>query len=295
MRLTMSADEPRETPNQIQKDQEEKSIVELLAEERFQKDNQVLNESQSSQEMKIQDLEIQKQQCLEEMKEWMNELGIREYRKEEIDFVYRRKCEDKIFELKDRFNCLSIEIGKITQEAKELRESEARVQSQKIFIDDDDDDLGFYAVHPNTIHIPVSQNVEPKDSLIMGDEHINITPETEAISVETLVSNPSESDDFSLGECNLFDIDDSFSKKVTSRLAHLAPLSPEIVVSLWIVDIPLREKLVESYLLIEKINAFSLSPLSIFFLLLSDFSSPTPISSYNLPHPLLSPLWILLL
>ncbi|GKB90630.1 hypothetical protein Tco_0962902, partial [Tanacetum coccineum] len=29
---------------------------------------------------------------------------------------------------------------------------------------DDDDNLGFYAVHPNTIHTPVSQNVEPKDS-----------------------------------------------------------------------------------------------------------------------------------
>ncbi|GKG57731.1 hypothetical protein Tco_0587329, partial [Tanacetum coccineum] len=61
----------------------------------------------------------------------------------------------------------------------------ARVQSRKIIIDDDDDDLGFYAVHPNTIHIPVSQNVEPKDSLIMGDGHINTTLETETISVET--------------------------------------------------------------------------------------------------------------
>ncbi|GJT29883.1 hypothetical protein Tco_0910158 [Tanacetum coccineum] len=277
-----------------QKDQEEKSIAELLAEERFQKANQVLNESQSSREMRIQDLEIQKQQCLEEIKEWMNDLGMREYRKEEIDIDYRRKCEDKIYELKDKFNGLSIEIRKIIQEAKELRESEARARIQKIIIDDDDDDLGFYAVHPNTIHTPVSQNVEPKDSLIMGDGHINTTPETEAISVETLVSNPSESDDFSLGECNLFDIDDSYYEKSTSRLAHLAPISPEIVevcvddddtdddddhdddvydcadieedggeidfdISK-IVDISLREKLVESYLLIEKINAFSLSP-----------------------------------
>ncbi|GJU69044.1 hypothetical protein Tco_1255303, partial [Tanacetum coccineum] len=189
---------------------------------------------------------------------------------------------------------LSIEIGKITQEAKELRESEARVQSRKIIIDDDDDDLGFYAVHSSTIRIPVSQNVEPKDSFIMGDEHINIVPETEAISVEILVSNPSESDDFSLGECDLFDIDDSYYEKSTSRLAHLALISPEIVEACVddddtdddddydddfydcvdieedggeidldiskIVDISLREKLVESYLLIEKINAFSLSP-----------------------------------
>ncbi|GJZ05294.1 hypothetical protein Tco_0538569 [Tanacetum coccineum] len=37
----------QETSNQIQKDQEEKSIVELLAEERLQKANQALNESQS--------------------------------------------------------------------------------------------------------------------------------------------------------------------------------------------------------------------------------------------------------
>ncbi|GJZ57483.1 hypothetical protein Tco_0612977 [Tanacetum coccineum] len=93
----------QEIPNQIQKDQEEKSIAELLAEERLQKANQVLNESQSSQEMRIQDLEIQKQQCLEEIKEWMNDLGIREYQKEEIDIDYRRKCEDKIYELKDKF------------------------------------------------------------------------------------------------------------------------------------------------------------------------------------------------
>ncbi|GKF86887.1 hypothetical protein Tco_0254714, partial [Tanacetum coccineum] len=63
----------------------------------------------------------------------------------------------------------------------------------------------------------------------MGDGHINTIPETETISVETLVSNPSESDDFSLGECNLFDIDDSYYEKSTSRLAHLAPISPEIV------------------------------------------------------------------
>ncbi|GJU72393.1 hypothetical protein Tco_1263798 [Tanacetum coccineum] len=72
----------QEILNQVQKDQEEKSTVELLAEERIQKANQDFNESQFPQEMRIQDLENQKQQCLEEMKEWINELGIREYRKE---------------------------------------------------------------------------------------------------------------------------------------------------------------------------------------------------------------------
>ncbi|GJW24910.1 hypothetical protein Tco_0038721 [Tanacetum coccineum] len=268
----------QETPNQIQKDQEEmRYLRERLLKERLQKANQALNESQSPQ---------------------------KNIQKEEIDIDYRRKCEDKIYELKDKFNGLSIEIRKIIQEAKELKESEARARIQKIIIDDDDDDLGFHAVHPNTIHTPVSQKVEPKDSLIMGDGHINTTPEMEAISVETLVSNPSYSDDFSLGECNLFDIDDSYYKKSKSRLAHLAPNLPKIVevcvddddtdddddydddfydcvdieedggeIDLdisKIVDISLREKLVESYLLIEKINTFNLSP-------------PIPISPTNYP------------
>ncbi|GKB79164.1 hypothetical protein Tco_0946059 [Tanacetum coccineum] len=161
----------QETPNQIQKDQEEKSITELLAEERLQKANQALNEKS--------------------------------------------------------------------------------ISSLKL-----NDNLGFYAVHPNTIHTPVSQNVEPKDSLIMGDGIINTIPETETISVETLVSNPSESDDFSLGECNLFDIDDSYFEK--SKVDG-GEIDLEISRS---VDFSSsgRKKLVESYLLIEKINAFSLSP-----------------------------------
>ncbi|GJW91180.1 hypothetical protein Tco_0168733 [Tanacetum coccineum] len=182
---------------------------------------------------------------------------------------------------------------KIIQEAEELRESEARARIQKIIINDDDDDLGFYA-----------------------NGHINTTPETETISVETLVSNPSESDDFSLGECNLFDIDDSYYEKSTSRLAHLAPISPEIVevcvddddtdddddydddvydcvdieedggeIDLdfsKIVDISSRGTLVKSYLLIEKINAFSLSPP----ILISPIfcpSSTIPVVDFDLP------------
>ncbi|GJT98049.1 reverse transcriptase domain-containing protein [Tanacetum coccineum] len=86
----------KEILNQIQKDQEEKRIAELLAEERLQKANQALNENKSPQEMRIQDLEIRKQQCLEEIK-MMKDLGMREYRKEEIDLIIEGKCEDKGF------------------------------------------------------------------------------------------------------------------------------------------------------------------------------------------------------
>ncbi|GJS28625.1 hypothetical protein Tco_0489245 [Tanacetum coccineum] len=151
----------QETSNQIQKDQEEKSIAELLAEERLQKANQALNESQSPQEMRIQDLEIQKQHLDKSMsKHW--------------------KC------------------GIIYKKQKSLEESEARARSQKIIIDDDDDIWGFYAVHPNTIHTFVSQNVEPKDSLIMGDGQLSLLGNWRHLVLSPL-------------------------------LAHLAPISPGIV------------------------------------------------------------------
>ncbi|GJY42777.1 hypothetical protein Tco_0430990 [Tanacetum coccineum] len=103
-----------EERNSTRKDQEEKSIAELLAEERLQKANQAINESQTPQEMRIQDLEIQKQQCLEEIKEWMND---------------RKKN--------------NIKGGR-----------SILISNQRNIIDDDDDNLGFYAVHPNTIALP---------------------------------------------------------------------------------------------------------------------------------------------
>ncbi|GJV75534.1 hypothetical protein Tco_1507118 [Tanacetum coccineum] len=202
--------------------------------------------------------------------------------------IIERDCEIRIQKLKQDFNIWGSEVRK--KEKAYEDEKYAAACRYMLSVTCDDDNLGFYAVHPNTIHIPVLQNVEPKDSFIMGDEHINITPETEAISVEILVLNPSESGDFSLGECNLFDIDDSYYEKSTSRLAHLAPLSPEIVevcvddddtdedddydddfydcvdieedggeidfdISK-IVDIPLREKLVRELSFIEKIKRF---------------------------------------
>ncbi|GJW22770.1 hypothetical protein Tco_0033392 [Tanacetum coccineum] len=260
----------------------------------------ISNQIQKDQRKKIEDMSIEEmiheQQLVDrEIKEIINDLGYKRFRGEEIDEEYERDCEIRIQKLKQDFNIWGSEVRKKEKAYEDEKYAAACRYMLSVTCDDDDDDnLGFYAVHPNTIHIPVSQNVEPKDSLIMGDGHINTTPETETISVETLVSNPSESDDFSLGECNLFDIDDSYYEKSTSRLAHLAPNLPEIVevcvddddtdkdddydddfydcvdieedggeidfdISK-IVDISLREKLVESYLLIEKINVFSLSP-----------------------------------
>ncbi|GJV05501.1 hypothetical protein Tco_1343157 [Tanacetum coccineum] len=86
-----------------------------------------------------------------------DDLESEDIKREEIDIDYRRKSE-------------------------ELREPEDRARIQKIIIDNDDDDLGFYAVHPNTDTHSLSQNEEPNDSHHNGRRHINTTPETETIS-----------------------------------------------------------------------------------------------------------------
>nr|GEW62074.1 hypothetical protein [Tanacetum cinerariifolium] len=75
----------------------------------------------------------------------------------------------------------------------------------QVRIRDDDEDY--------TIAItPVLSTEEPKDSLIMGDEHFNTIPKKESdefikSSVENLVPNPSESEDEC--ECDVPDCDDS--------------------------------------------------------------------------------------
>ncbi|GKE27405.1 hypothetical protein Tco_1442789 [Tanacetum coccineum] len=71
--------------------------------------------------MSIQDMEVQKQQYLEEMRSMINQIQIEDYRNKRIDIHYRRECEIKIDELKDNFNKMSIEIEK---KEKELRQQE---------------------------------------------------------------------------------------------------------------------------------------------------------------------------
>nr|GEU59378.1 hypothetical protein [Tanacetum cinerariifolium] len=115
------------------------------------------------QEMSIQDMEYLKQQYLDEMKSMINQIQIKDYRNERIDIHYRRECEIKIDEFKVNFN----------------------------------------GMNPSSIAItPVLLNLEPEDSLIMGDEDLNTIPEKESdkviqSSVEDLVPIPSESEDTS--------------------------------------------------------------------------------------------------
>ncbi|GJY63095.1 hypothetical protein Tco_0464555 [Tanacetum coccineum] len=138
--------------------------------------------------MSIQDMEVQKQQYLEEMQSMINQIQIEDYRNKRIDIHYRRECEIKIDELKDNFNKISIEIKKITKE-KELRQQEqvANLSTHTpilpnftcfnfIYDDDDDDEESTIPLNEIISQLPiitVLPTMEPEDSLIMGDENLS--------------------------------------------------------------------------------------------------------------------------
>ncbi|GKB29874.1 hypothetical protein Tco_0869275 [Tanacetum coccineum] len=176
-------------------------------------------------ETSIQDLEVQKQQYLDEMLSISNQIQIKDYRNERIDIRYRRECEIKIKELKSNFNKMSI---KIIKKEKELREQAANVSTHTPepsrrfnFIYDDDDESTFplneinSQLPPSIAITPVLPIMEPEDSLSMGDEHLSIILEKESdefikSSVEDLVPIPSESEDTSESDsdCDLPSCDD---------------------------------------------------------------------------------------
>ncbi|GJY66031.1 hypothetical protein Tco_0468269 [Tanacetum coccineum] len=152
-------------------------------------------------EMSIQDMELQKQQYLEEMQSISNQIQIKDYRNERIDIHYRRECEIKIDELKAKFNKMSIEINKITKE-KELRQQEQeRTMPLSEIISQ---------IPPSIAITPVLHTMDPEDSLSMGNEELSTIPEKESdkvikSSVEDLVPILSESEDTfeSDSECDL--------------------------------------------------------------------------------------------
>nr|GEW93818.1 zinc finger, CCHC-type [Tanacetum cinerariifolium] len=174
---------------------------------------------QPPQEMSIQEMEDLKQQYLDEMKRLINS----EYR-DEI----------KIYELKENFNSMSIEINK--KEKLQQLEQLANLSTypSKCFnsfcYDDDDDEDYTIAVTPSL------STEEPNNSLSMGVEHLDIILVTESdefikSSVENLIPIPNE---FEGG------IDDD--------------------ILLTIKDDILREKLLNINILIAKIEALNEDP-----------------------------------
>ncbi|GJZ81895.1 hypothetical protein Tco_0646889 [Tanacetum coccineum] len=162
------------------------------------------------QEMSLHEMEDLKQHYLDEMLSLSNDLGIKDYRNENID------------------------IQKL-QQLEQVADLSTYPQQQSFCYDyDDDDDEEF--------SIPMSENYKSSltaitpdlpttDSLIIEDEHLDTIPKTDSdelikSSVENLVPIPSDSKDFSdiESECDvpiyddfttssnlLFDSDDDFS------------------------------------------------------------------------------------
>ncbi|GKB35237.1 hypothetical protein Tco_0880179 [Tanacetum coccineum] len=137
----------------------------------------------------------------------MNDLSYKRFRGEKIDDEYERDCEIKINQLLQDYNGLDIEMRKkdhVLMEEKYLAVSQ-RIKS--ICNDEDDsiplrDIIARYSPHVAITSSPsVLPTREPEDTLIMGDEHLDTTPEKESdklikSSVENLVPIPSESEDF---------------------------------------------------------------------------------------------------
>ncbi|GJW65517.1 hypothetical protein Tco_0117401 [Tanacetum coccineum] len=120
--------------------------------------------------MSIQDMEDLKQQYLDEMKSLIN---IKDYRNENIDI------EIKINEIKENFNGMSIEINK-KEKLQQLDE-----------------------IYKSSLTV-ITPNSSIKNSLIMGDEHLDTIPETES---------DEENESSSISE---YDLIESFLNRYTS-------------------------------------------------------------------------------
>ncbi|GKB90700.1 hypothetical protein Tco_0962972 [Tanacetum coccineum] len=158
----------------------------------------------------------------------------------------------------------------------------------------DDDGYTFIYRKPKAI-TPDLPTKEPDNSLSMGDEHLNTIPKMEKSSVENLVPIPSESKGISEDICDVpscdndhFDAEFGLINSLLSR--DILITSPKIdflpeefaeegeidIDILQMEDEILREKLLNVNLLIDKIEALNLTPLTPFVLEYPS-SSPIPI------------------
>nr|GEX72442.1 hypothetical protein [Tanacetum cinerariifolium] len=162
--------------------------------------------------------------------------------------------------LQQRINDSMIELRGTFQAWLQQRKDQV-CQKIPICYDDDDDEESSIPLRDIIISklpscIAITPVVSTKDSLIMGDEHLDIIPEKESdefikSSVENLVPNPSESederecdvlacDDFTIFSNLLFDADDdfsssdneSFSNEDISKEIYSNPLFDEEIISI---------------------------------------------------------------
>ncbi|GKC72769.1 hypothetical protein Tco_1118652, partial [Tanacetum coccineum] len=189
-----------------------------------------------------------------EIKGIINDLGYKRFRGEEIDEEYERDCEITIHKLKQDFNVWGSEVRKKEKAYEDEKYAAACRYMLSVTCDDEDD----YIPLAITTDLPIE---ESENSLKMGDEPLSTIPATESdevikSSVENLVPIPSEfegiSDDTSdVPTCdnNCVNVESDFVESLINRdtsivysskidpileefadeLAHIAPISPEIV------------------------------------------------------------------
>nr|GEU94559.1 hypothetical protein [Tanacetum cinerariifolium] len=154
-----------------------------------------------------------------------NSFGFDQFLPQQLLIIDQTPLEESMKNLRIAFQAWSenIQQKKEEEEKQIAEEQEAKVRYWKIPICYDDDKDYTIAI------TPILSTVEPKDSLRMGDEHLDTIPATESdgfikYSVENLIPSPSESEDLSDSECDvpacddfttfsnlLFDADNDFS------------------------------------------------------------------------------------
>ncbi|GJX57792.1 hypothetical protein Tco_0287689 [Tanacetum coccineum] len=172
--------------------------------------------------MSIEEIMSEKRLIDDEIKDITNDLSYKRFQGEKIDNEYERDCEIKIKQLLQDYNGLDI---KMRKKERVLMEEKYIAASQRIksICNDEDDYIPlrdiiaqyspFVAITSSPPDLPTE---EPKDSLIIGDEHLDTIPEKELdelikSSVENLVPIPSESEDFSdnESECDVPEYDET--------------------------------------------------------------------------------------
>ncbi|GJR89538.1 hypothetical protein Tco_0213549 [Tanacetum coccineum] len=173
---------------------------------------ETLNQIQKDQRKKIEDMSIEEmiheQQLVDrEIKEIINDLGYKRFRGEEIDEEYERDCEIRIRKLKQDFNIWGSEVRKKEKAYEDEKYAAACRYMLSVTCDDEDDYIPL-AITPD---LPIE---EPDNSLNMGDEHLDTIPATESdevikSSVENLVPIPSEFEGIFDDSCDVLNCDNN--------------------------------------------------------------------------------------
>ncbi|GKA21893.1 hypothetical protein Tco_0707855 [Tanacetum coccineum] len=216
-------------------------------------------------DMSIEEMMHEQQLVDREIKEIINDLGIKRFQGEEIDEEYERDCEIRIRKLKQDFNEWGSKVRKKEQAYEEEKYSAACRYMLSVTCDDEDDyiPLGDIIARNSTSKAitPDLSIEEPNNSLSIGDEHLDTIPATKSdevikSSVENLVPIPSEFEGISDDSCDMpicdigrinveSDLLESLINRDTSidysskidpifeefagELAHIAPIPPGIV------------------------------------------------------------------